>query len=87
LDPFFIFTINYGASGAAAGTALAQYTALFPLLWSLHRKVRIDVVGQWKELGRILKEYLQAGSYVFARTIGKVLAYSVCARQVVSSLD
>ena len=81
LDPFFIFTLNYGASGAAAGTALAQYTALLPLLWSLNRKVGVDVLGQWKELGGALKEYVRAGSYVFLRTVGKVLAYSVCARQ------
>ena len=83
LDPLFIFTLGYGASGAAAGTAIAQYTALIPLLWSLHRKVGVDILGQWKELGGTLKEYLKAGSYVFLRTVGKVLAYSVCARQAV----
>lgn len=81
LDPFFIFTLKFGASGAAAGTAIAQYTALIPLLYSLHRRVGVDILGQWKELGGTLKEYVQAGSYVFVRTIGKVLAYSVCARQ------
>ena len=84
LDPFFIFTLKFGASGAAAGTSIAQYTALIPLLWSLSRKVDIDILGQWKELGTTLKEYLRAGSYVFLRTVGKVLAYSVCARQAVS---
>lgn len=81
LDPFFIFTLNYGASGAAAGTAIAQYTALIPLLFSLHRRVGVDIMGQWKELGATLKEYARAGSYVLLRTVGKVLAYSVCARQ------
>ncbi|KAL9186308.1 hypothetical protein ACHAXT_005546 [Thalassiosira profunda] len=81
LDPFFIFTLKYGASGAAAGTALAQYTALIPLLWSLHRRVGIDIRGQWRQLGGTLKEYCRAGSYVFLRTVGKVLAYAVCARQ------
>jgi len=86
LDPFFIFTLKFGASGAAAGTAIAQYTALIPLLWSLNRRVDIDILGQWKELGTTLKEYLRAGSYVFLRTVGKVLAYSVCARQAVSVL-
>lgn len=85
LDPIFIFTYKFGASGAAAGTALAQYVALVPLLYSLHKRVGIDVLGQWRELGKALKEYLRAGTYVFARTIGKVLAYSVCARQAVSS--
>lgn len=86
LDPIFIFTWNYGASGAAAGTALAQYVALVPLMYSLHQKVGMDVVGQWRELGSALKEYVRAGMYVFARTIGKVLAYSVCARQAVSRI-
>ena len=81
LDPFFIFSLKFGASGAAAGTAIAQYTALIPLMISLHRKVGVDIFGQLKDLGGTLKEYVKAGSYVFLRTIGKVLAYSVCARQ------
>jgi hypothetical protein len=38
-------------SGAAAGTAIAQYAALVPLLFSLNRRVGIDVLGQLKELG------------------------------------
>jgi len=80
LDPFFIFTLKFGASGAAAGTALAQYTALIPLMYSLHRKVGVDILGQWRLLGDTLKEYASAGSYVLIRTVGKVLAYSVCAR-------
>ena len=81
LDPLFIFVFGWGASGAAAGTALAQYAALIPLLMALHRKVKIDVIGQLGELGSSLRAYLQAGSLVFFRTMGKVLAYSVCARQ------
>ena len=81
LDPLFIFNLGFGASGAAAGTALAQYTALVPLLMALNRKTKIDFIGQFKSLGRTLKEYLEAGAYVLFRTFGKVLAYSVCARQ------
>ena len=83
LDPFFIFTLRFGASGAAAGTALSQYIALVPLTMALNRKVPIDIVGQIKELGSSLAAYLRAGSYVLFRTMGKVLAYSVCARQAV----
>ncbi|KAL7519434.1 hypothetical protein ACHAWX_004194, partial [Stephanocyclus meneghinianus] len=81
LDPFFIFTCGQGASGAAAGTAIAQYAALVPLMASLNRKVGMDILGQLRELGDTLKEYLTAGSLVLLRTVGKVLAYSVCARQ------
>lgn len=84
LDPIFIFTLHFGASGAAAGTALAQYIALVPLLMALNRRVSIDIVGQLAELKNSLKQYLQAGGYVLFRTVGKVLAYSVCARQAVS---
>lgn len=81
LDPLFIFTFHFGASGAAAGTALAQYAALVPLIFALNRKVKIDILGQIKELGSSLKAYAKAGGYVLFRTLGKVLAYSVCARQ------
>jgi Na+-driven multidrug efflux pump len=81
LDPLFIFTLNFGASGAAAGTAIAQYVALVPLMMALNKKVKIDVIGQIKELRSSLESYLKAGSIVLFRTLGKVLAYSVCARQ------
>jgi putative MATE family efflux protein len=81
LDPLFIFTLHFGAAGAAAGTALAQYVALVPLMLALHKKVNIDIVGQLSELGTSLRTYLQAGGLVLFRTLGKVLAYSVCARQ------
>lgn len=81
LDPFFIFTLKFGASGAAAGTALAQYAALIPLMLALNRKVKIDIFGQVKELRSSLEAYLKAGSLILFRTLGKVLAYSVCARQ------
>mmetsp|Transcript_12462 Transcript_12462/g.19207 ORF Transcript_12462/g.19207 Transcript_12462/m.19207 type:complete len:543 (+) Transcript_12462:237-1865(+) len=80
LDPIFIFTWKWGASGAAAGTALAQYAALAPLLMALNRRVPIRVWGQLKRLGSSLKAYLQAGSFVLFRTVAKVWTYSVCAR-------
>lgn len=48
---------------------------------ALHRKVKIDVLGQLKALGSSLKAYIKAGSLILFRTLGKVLAYSVCARQ------
>lgn len=38
-------------------------------------------MGQLRELGDTLKDYLRAESLVLLRTVGKVLAYSVCARQ------
>jgi putative MATE family efflux protein len=81
LDPLFMFGWHWGAAGAAAGTALAQYVALIPLLRALHRKVGIDVFGQMGALKQSLQQYLSAGSLVLIRTFGKVLAYSVCARQ------
>lgn len=81
LDPLFIFTFGWGASGAAAGTAIAQYTALIPLLFALHKRVNIDVIGQLGDLKQSLGQYLRAGSLVLFRTLGKVLCYSVVARQ------
>lgn len=84
LDPLFIFTFKFGASGAAAGTAIAQYVALVPLMMALNRKVKIDIFGQLSQLKSSLKAYLQAGTLVLFRTLGKVLAYAVCARQAAS---
>ena len=37
-------------SGAAAGRAIAQQAALVPVLFSLNRRVGIDVLSQLKEL-------------------------------------
>lgn len=87
LDPIFIFNLKFGASGAAAGTAIAQYIALAPLIIALNKRVHIDILGQLKELGNSLRAYLQAGGYVLFRTMGKVLAYAVCAREVVRWID
>ena len=81
LDPFFIFNLGFGASGAAAGTALAQYCALIPLLMALNKKAKIDFIGQFQSLGKTLRDYLEAGGYVLFRTLGKVWAYAVCAKQ------
>lgn len=81
LDPVFIFVWHWGASGAAAGTALAQYIALVPLLLALNRRVPIDILGQLRELRSSLAQYVKAGGLVLFRTLGKVLAYSVCSRQ------
>lgn len=79
LDPLFIFGFKWGASGAAAGTSLAQYIALVPLLRALHRKVPISIqIGQLRDS---LLEYVKAGSLVLFRTVGKVSAYAVIARQ------
>eukprot|EP00548_Thalassiothrix_antarctica_P014567 CAMPEP_0194177014 /NCGR_PEP_ID=MMETSP0154-20130528/10864_1 /TAXON_ID=1049557 /ORGANISM="Thalassiothrix antarctica, Strain L6-D1" /LENGTH=464 /DNA_ID=CAMNT_0038891441 /DNA_START=1044 /DNA_END=2435 /DNA_ORIENTATION=+ len=80
LDPIFIFTWGWGASGAAAGTALAQYIALVPLLLALNRRVPIQIFGQLNQLGKSLKSYLKAGSFVLLRTVAKVWTYSICAR-------
>ena len=52
-----------------------------PCTFSLNRKVGVDIIGQLSQLGDTLKEYLTAGSLVLLRTVAKVLAYSVCARQ------
>jgi hypothetical protein len=68
------------ASGTAPGTAVAQYLSVVPLMMALNRKVKIDILGQLSNLGVSLKAYLQAGGLVLFRTLGKVLAYSVCAR-------
>jgi Na+-driven multidrug efflux pump len=81
LDPVFIFVLGWGAAGAAAGTALAQYAALVPLLAALHRRVPIRILGRLGDLGSSLREYARAGGLVLARSLGKVLAYSACARR------
>jgi putative MATE family efflux protein len=79
LVPFFIFNLGMGCSGAAAGTSLAQYIALAPLLMKLNRTVGIrrDLSG----LGKSLEAYVKSGAFMLVRTFGKVLTYTVCARE------
>ena len=67
LDPIFIFTLGFGASGAAAGTAIAQYIALVPLLILLHKRVNFNIRDRLSELGSSLKMYLEAGSLVLGK--------------------
>jgi putative MATE family efflux protein len=79
LVPFFIFNLGMGCSGAAAGTSLAQYIALVPLLIKLNRTVGIrrDLSG----LRRSLEAYVTSGAFMLVRTFGKILTYTVCARE------
>ena len=84
LDPLFIFTFKMGAGGAALGTALAQYSVLVPLLYSLHKRVALNNLLATKEsrssLLTSLKSYLSAGSSVCVRTLGKVGCYAYTGR-------
>ncbi|EKX34934.1 hypothetical protein GUITHDRAFT_118868 [Guillardia theta CCMP2712] len=79
LDPFFIFTLNLGCPGAAMGTVAAQYIAVIPLLLKLHEKFHLQF--SLSSLRSSLTSYLSSGSFVFIRTIGKVLTYFVCSRE------
>lgn len=97
LDPLLIFRFNMGAAGAAAGTAIAQVCALLPLMCALERALsppgtaRRGAIGSLRALfGRAgglaslrtsLAAYARAGSIVLFRTIGKISAYSVVARE------
>jgi Na+-driven multidrug efflux pump len=97
LDPLFIFRFGLGPSGAAVGTALAQALALVPLLAALERKLRMErpeaqahrfpLVGLFTPVGGLptlmdsFRSYVSAGSLVLLRSIAKVSAYSLCARE------
>eukprot|EP00960_Hanusia_phi_P065446 766098-Hanusia_phi.AAC.1 len=73
------------------GTVAAQYIAVVPLLLKLHQKVRAcqarlsrpHLILQFHlqfslaSLRNSLASYLSSGSFVFIRTIGKVLTYFV----------
>jgi putative MATE family efflux protein len=79
LVPFFIFTLGMGCSGAACGTGLAQYIALVPLLMKLNKSVGIR--GDFSGLKESLQAYMSSGVFMFVRTIGKILTYTLCARE------
>ena len=92
LDPILIFPLGMGAAGAAAGTAISQTIALVPMVLALHRKLygRGKGVpplslflpsGGFDAVKGVLKQYIAAGGLVLLRTIGKISAYSVCARE------
>ena len=85
-DPIFIFPLKFGAAGAALGTALAQTLALYPLLAALARRTGKPSVPDFFRCDRALllgslRSYAKAGSLVLVRTLGKISAYSVCARE------
>jgi Na+-driven multidrug efflux pump len=80
LDPILIFPLGLGAAGAAAGTAISQTLALYPLLRALSKKVgtsgRSDVPALFAAASRTslqdsLKRYANAGGFVLLRTLGK----------------
>ena len=91
LDPILIFPLGMGAAGAAAGTAISQTIALIPILLALHRKIHgesglpfaalLRPVGGLGALRGVLRQYVSAGGLVLLRTVGKISAYSVCARE------
>ena len=92
LDPLLIFPLGMGAAGAAAGTAISQTIALVPCLLALHRKLYgktsgasfmalLQPAGGLGALAGVLKQYVAAGGLVLLRTIGKISAYSICARE------
>ena len=79
LVPFCIFTLKMGTAGAAAGTSLAQYLALVPLLVKLNKMVGVgkDMSG----LGTSLQAYVSSGVFMLVRTFGKIGVYTLCARE------
>ena len=86
LDPLFIFPLGLGAAGAAAGTALSQTLALYPLLRALSKRTGAGSVANLlkcdrRRLMEQLGNYGKAGTLVLVRTLGKISAYSVCARE------
>ena len=86
LDPLFIFPLGLGAAGAAAGTALSQTLALYPLLRALSKRTGAGSVANLLKCDRQklieqLGNYGKAGTLVLVRTLGKISAYSVCARE------
>ena len=91
LDPILIFPLGMGAAGAAAGTAISQTIALVPILLALHRKIHGESGAPFNALLRpagglgalrgVLRQYVSAGGLVLLRTVGKISAYSVCARE------
>lgn len=83
LDPLFMFWFGWGACGAAAGTAIAQTIALYPLLVILARKKKTSIFGLLSSdnLFQSLSAYASAGSYVLLRSLGKITAYTLVARE------
>ncbi|KAJ8603317.1 hypothetical protein CTAYLR_009019 [Chrysophaeum taylorii] len=87
LDPIFIFPLGMGAAGAAMGTAVAQTIALYPLLKRLAVKQRKPSVislltaSSKDRVFAALGQYLSAGAFVVLRSLGKIAAYSICARE------
>uniref|UniRef100_A0A6S8EW80 Protein DETOXIFICATION n=1 Tax=Aureoumbra lagunensis TaxID=44058 RepID=A0A6S8EW80_9STRA len=88
LCPFFIFKLNFGAGGAALATVSAQSIALYPLLRALAKRQNLNMQQLFQrsltwtpELASSIKSFASAGAFIFIRTLGKICAYAVCARE------
>jgi Na+-driven multidrug efflux pump len=70
LDPWFIFTCHWGVAGAVAGTTVAQYAAVIPLLYALHKKVPLFSASSssslfcWNDIMDLVQQYVTAGTQV-----------------------
>ena len=74
LDPLFIFPLGLGAAGAAAGTALSQTLALYPLLRALSKRTGAGSVAnllkcERRLLMKQLGNYGKAGTLSFIESI------------------
>lgn len=82
-DYVLIEKMKVGIAGTALGTTLAQFAALFPLLFLLNRRVNFWMKISFKSFGRYLSRYGAAGIFLVGRSMARIAAVSYISRQSV----
>lgn len=86
LDYLFVFDGKLGGAGVGAAASLAQWLCLGPMLFALKREFRaksfLDLLKFTLDRSNrsLIRDsfwrFINAGSHIFVRTIGKIMAYT-----------
>jgi putative MATE family efflux protein len=78
LDPILIFTLGMGVAGAGAANSISQWVAALPMLYLLNKSIPIQLIGRERGFFRkALRSYVEAGGFIFLRTLAKISTYTV----------
>ncbi|XP_066399881.1 protein DETOXIFICATION 45, chloroplastic-like isoform X2 [Miscanthus floridulus] len=74
LLPFFVYSLNFGLTGAALATIASQYVGMFLLLWSLSKRA-VLLPPKFKDLEFI--GYIKSGGMLLGRTLSVLITMTL----------